>query len=146
MANEWLNYFNFHKRRHVFSPLQQLIALGGNLTLHPPVHSKKGLPPTYSLSNEKIYMDTHLKEELTDFFLKLSGIPYSYRQSRESKLNTVHMVSIISKRQLRGHIYALDQFLSYARKEYFQRIYVVEFTKSLSENCQKNKKNCSLVK
>ena len=58
MANEWLNRFNFHKRRHVFSPLQQLIALGGNLTLHPP----------YSLSNEKIYMNTHLKEELTDFF------------------------------------------------------------------------------
>ena len=68
MANEWLNHFNFHKRRHVFSPLQQLIALRGNLTLHPRVHFKKDLPPTYSLSNEKIYMNTHLKEELTNFF------------------------------------------------------------------------------
>ena len=67
--------------------------------IHPPVHSKKDLPPTYSLSNEKIYKDTNLKEELTDFFFwKLSGIPYSYRQSKESKLNTVLMANIISTR------------------------------------------------
>ena len=37
-------------------------------------------------------MDTHLKEEPTDLFQKLSGISYPHRQSRKRMMDTVLIV------------------------------------------------------
>ena len=51
----------------------------------------KEIPP-FSLAQRRIYVDTHLKEEPTERFRKLLGIPYPHRQSRETVVNTLLMV------------------------------------------------------
>ena len=51
----------------------------------------KEIPP-FSLVQRSIYVDTHLKEEPTERFWKLLGIPNSHRQSRETMVNTLLMV------------------------------------------------------
>ena len=51
----------------------------------------KEIPP-FSLVQRRIYVDTHLKEEPTERFWKMLGIPYPHRQSRETVVNTLLMV------------------------------------------------------
>ena len=56
--------------------------------------SKKDLSLIFGLVKRRTYMDTHLKEELTDLFWKLLGISYPHRESRKRLVNTVLMVNI----------------------------------------------------
>ena len=47
---------------------------GGNLTMRPPSCTlQKGLPLPFTLAKKRTYLDTELKEELTDLFWKLPG-------------------------------------------------------------------------
>ena len=48
------------------SQKERLSALGDSLTLYFPAPSKKDCSPTSSLPTKRIYMDTYLKEKLTD--------------------------------------------------------------------------------
>ena len=48
------------------SQKERLSALGDSLTLHLPAPTKKDCSPTFSLATKRIYMDTYLKEKLTD--------------------------------------------------------------------------------
>ena len=54
--------------------------------------TKKDLSPTFDLPKNRICMDIHFKEKLTDLFCKLSGIYYPHRQSRKKVVNTVVML------------------------------------------------------
>ena len=45
-------------------------------------------------------MDSNLKEELTDLFRKLLGIPYSHRQSANGNITTLCYISLMCKRYL----------------------------------------------
>ena len=81
--------------------------------------SRKDLPYNFGLVKKRIYLNTHLKEKLTDFFLNYQGIPYSHRQNRKRMVNTLLMVNTtpICKRLFREQIYAVYSFLSYAKKK-----------------------------
>ena len=56
-------------QRYKRSTLQQLSALGGNLTLHLHLSPPKNTSPL-SLAKKKIHVASHLKEELTDLLYK----------------------------------------------------------------------------
>ena len=59
------------------------------------VHSKKSLPSPFSLARCRIYLGTHLREELTDLFLKLPGHSlFPHRRSRQRMVNTLLLVNI----------------------------------------------------
>ena len=65
--------------------------------------SKKDLPLLFSLAKKRIYLDTQLKGELTDLFLRYQGVPYSHiRQSKNRMMNTF----IIVNKPLPPQIYA----------------------------------------
>ena len=65
-------------------------------TLSPPptrplVHPKKVLLLSFSLAKKRIYLDTNLKEELTDLFWKLPG--YSLLTQAEYKGDGKHFAN-----------------------------------------------------
>ena len=70
-----MGLYKFHKKRKLF-------AFGSNL-INPP---KGGLSLPYSLAKKRIYLDTHLKEKITDLFQKLSDAIYYHRQNREKMM------------------------------------------------------------
>ena len=77
------------------SHINQVIILPcGPTSLHPLHPSKKGLSFPFSLGKKTIYLETQLKGELTDLFLKLTGRPCSHRQSRNRMMNTFIIVNI----------------------------------------------------
>ena len=49
----------------------------------PPPSLEKGLSVHFSLTKNRIYFDTHLKEKLTDLFSRVFLIPYSRRQRKQ---------------------------------------------------------------
>ena len=64
------------------------------------IHCQKGLLSPFSLSKNRTYSGTPLKQELTDLFWKLPRILYSlfsniqHRQSRQKMVNTLLVVNI----------------------------------------------------
>ena len=56
--------------------------------LPPILLQKSDHPLPFSLVKWRIHMDSNLKEELTDLFWKLLGIPYSQRQSANGYITT----------------------------------------------------------
>ena len=59
---------------------------------------QKGLPSPFSLARNRIYLGTHLKEELTNLFWKLTGYSlFPHRQSsRQECEHFANMVNIIT--------------------------------------------------
>ena len=58
---------------------------------HPPLHPKKVLLLSFSLAKKRIYVGTHLKEELTDLFWKLPV--YSLLTQAEYKEDGKHFAN-----------------------------------------------------
>ena len=50
---------------------------------------RNGLPPPFNLAKKRIHMESHLKEELTDLFRKLLGIPNAHRYSFNGCITTL---------------------------------------------------------
>ena len=69
---EGYDYFKFHKRIDFFISYDNEVLLGIiSQYARPPLllaPSKKDIPILFSLAKKKIYLDTHLKGELTDLF------------------------------------------------------------------------------
>ena len=61
--------------------------------MHPPslqfLIQKNGLPLPFNLAKKRRRMDSHLKEELTDLFRKLLGIPNPHRHSVNGCITTL---------------------------------------------------------
>ena len=58
---------------------------------------KKGLLSPFSFARNKIYLDTDLKEELTNLFWKLTGYSlFPHRQSRQGFDHFANMINIIT--------------------------------------------------
>ena len=58
---------------------------------------EKDLPSPFSLARNRIYLGTHLKEELTNSFWKLKGYSlFPHRQSRKECEHFANMVNIIT--------------------------------------------------
>ena len=55
--------------------------------------SKKGLPSPFSLARKRIYLAPIWKKSLLICLESYHGIPFSYRQSRKSMVNTLLMVN-----------------------------------------------------
>ena len=73
------------------------------LTLHPHVRDlsienacppQKSLPSPFSLTRNRVYLGTHLKEELTDLFRKLPVNVFPHWQSRQRMVDTLLIVNI----------------------------------------------------
>ena len=64
-----MDYFKFHKRRDFFFSFDNQVLLGV-ISQCAALFGfyKKGLPFSFSLAKKKIYLNTHLKTELTDLF------------------------------------------------------------------------------
>ena len=62
----------------------------GGITMHPPFTpisiQKNDHPPPFRLAKKRIHKDSNLKEELTNLFWRLLGIPYSHRQSANGNI------------------------------------------------------------
>ena len=62
-----------------------------------PSSFQKGLPSPFSLARNKIYLGTHLKEELTNLFWRLTGSSlFPHKQNSQECEHFANMVNIIT--------------------------------------------------
>ena len=77
---------------------------------------EKDLPLSFSLAMKRVYLDTHLKEELTDLFENCQGVPYSCRQINDNmdKEDNEHFCNC----QYYTHTLEIDLYLPFPKKAF----------------------------